>query len=412
MASIGWIDFTKSEKNRVTTVLSMLRPEGRVDELGIGAVRDALADLLFPGLSTVQTRAKYFYIIPNILWAYSKLKPAQKSKKPLARFLQDNEKELMYRLAEHYKFQEGNGVIGISKRRGESLERYPSVIYWNGLNTFKFIQYNDYSLGNYLNAFRKYNIDDDTNYVPTGDDSPADDGDAGFQNTMGIHAPYNSKILEIENLELSEEEAEDFTERIIRCTPDTLLSELISNTELSDLFRNLTYSGRDGFINFAPQAIDSIENTQLKKVIELAHDFSLCMYGAHCTYNQAIQQQLKSDEEFEEDWELWREKLKRGLLNKEALTIDALWKIAPGMKTINYNFIGDWLQLINENKLEGNKRFSLVENHEYLNKKFKARLRNRKLEDCKPGVWLGFDYLDYRFGNARTILNDIITAGN
>lgn len=32
------------------------------DELGIGTVRDAFADALFPGTSTIQTRAHYFLI--------------------------------------------------------------------------------------------------------------------------------------------------------------------------------------------------------------------------------------------------------------------------------------------------------------------------------------------------------------
>ena len=37
------------------------------DELGIGVVRDALSDLMFPGTSTVQTRATYFLLVP---WCY------------------------------------------------------------------------------------------------------------------------------------------------------------------------------------------------------------------------------------------------------------------------------------------------------------------------------------------------------
>lgn len=61
MATIGWIDFSKNDKDRVGSILDMLRPEGMVDELGMGIIRDALANELFPGISTIQTRAKYFF---------------------------------------------------------------------------------------------------------------------------------------------------------------------------------------------------------------------------------------------------------------------------------------------------------------------------------------------------------------
>jgi len=37
------------------------------DELGIGQVRDAFSDLLFPGTSTLHTRARYLLIVP---WCY------------------------------------------------------------------------------------------------------------------------------------------------------------------------------------------------------------------------------------------------------------------------------------------------------------------------------------------------------
>lgn len=64
---LGWIDFSKNERNKVLNVIHLLDEPGAVDELGIGAIRDAFADYFFPGTSTVQTRAKYFLIVPYIL---------------------------------------------------------------------------------------------------------------------------------------------------------------------------------------------------------------------------------------------------------------------------------------------------------------------------------------------------------
>lgn len=41
---LGWIDFSKDERNKVLNVIHLLDEPGAVDELGIGAVRDAFAD--------------------------------------------------------------------------------------------------------------------------------------------------------------------------------------------------------------------------------------------------------------------------------------------------------------------------------------------------------------------------------
>lgn len=83
---IGWIDFSSTERERVSQVLSMLQEKGTLDELGIGQIRDAFADQLFPGFSTIQTRAKYFVTIPYIFHDYRKLEPHERPP-PLAEYI-------------------------------------------------------------------------------------------------------------------------------------------------------------------------------------------------------------------------------------------------------------------------------------------------------------------------------------
>lgn len=61
---LGWIDFSKNERNKVLTVLDLLSEQGTLDELGIAPIRDGFANLFFPGTSTIQTRAKYFFLVP------------------------------------------------------------------------------------------------------------------------------------------------------------------------------------------------------------------------------------------------------------------------------------------------------------------------------------------------------------
>ena len=64
---LGWIDFSKSERSNVLSVLELLSEQGTLDELGIAPIRDGFSELLFPGTTTIQTRAKYFFIVPYAL---------------------------------------------------------------------------------------------------------------------------------------------------------------------------------------------------------------------------------------------------------------------------------------------------------------------------------------------------------
>lgn len=55
---LGWIDFSKEDRQKAFDVINLLSEQGAVDELGIGVIRDAFANYFFPGTSTIQTRAK------------------------------------------------------------------------------------------------------------------------------------------------------------------------------------------------------------------------------------------------------------------------------------------------------------------------------------------------------------------
>ena len=64
---LGWIDFSKEDRQKAFDVINLLSEQGAVDELGIGVIRDAFANYFFPGTSTIQNRAKYFLIVPYVL---------------------------------------------------------------------------------------------------------------------------------------------------------------------------------------------------------------------------------------------------------------------------------------------------------------------------------------------------------
>ena len=70
ISSLSWADYSERERRKALDVIEQFRDEDTRDELGIGTARDALADLLFPGTSTVQTRARDFLFVP---WTYLRL---------------------------------------------------------------------------------------------------------------------------------------------------------------------------------------------------------------------------------------------------------------------------------------------------------------------------------------------------
>src|SRR3954447_2025114 len=64
MSALTWLDFSADEQRRTREILRLFEEKESRDELGIGQVRDAFSDLLFPGTSVLLTRARYFLIIP------------------------------------------------------------------------------------------------------------------------------------------------------------------------------------------------------------------------------------------------------------------------------------------------------------------------------------------------------------
>jgi len=69
--TLTWLDTSEKDRCRTLEFIDTFGERDTRDELGIGVVRDAFFDLMFPGTSTVQTRATYFLLVP---WWYLKAK--------------------------------------------------------------------------------------------------------------------------------------------------------------------------------------------------------------------------------------------------------------------------------------------------------------------------------------------------
>src|SRR4051812_44875371 len=124
-SSISWLDYSERDRRRAIEVIKLFEEKSTGDELGVGSVRDAFADRLFPGLSTIQSRAKYFLLVP---WTYLFLEQRQVSSREIALRARQVEIGLIDALAES---DDSYGVIGILARK--PLKNLPSRVYWQGL---------------------------------------------------------------------------------------------------------------------------------------------------------------------------------------------------------------------------------------------------------------------------------------
>jgi hypothetical protein len=405
MATIGWIDFSKNDKDRVGSILDMLRPEGMVDELGMGTIRDALANQLFPGISTIQTRAKYFFIIPYILYDYQATKPAQRRGKTPSKFLEDKEYEIMWRLGDYYrsiaedtKTRESFGVIGITKVKPQKIVRRPSAIYWNGLYTYQFINTNGLAAESFLRQSVNPSMESLLSSVQQGDYSTGDDADAEHENVFKIRVSPKLNWNENLTLDLDKTEAEFFRSRILSIAKGKLISELLQQDKLWEI-----YIQAEDFMQFARAALSLTLSDKLKAILILAHDFSELMYGAHLAYNCQLHHKVFNSEHYDEDFKEWIDGIEDSMLDYSNFNPDVLTANRESTK----RFVQDWWKQIQNGCKDVKKRDTLIEQQEAMVKGSKARLRWKKTDDVKENNWLGLRYFDYRFFQARTILRDI-----
>ena len=144
---LGWIDFSKSERSKILSVLDLLQENGTLDELGIAPVRDGFSNIFFPGTSTIQTRAKYFLIVPYAL------KDLERSSEVNPNVLRRTLDAIERDCGEQLLAQNRNeiGIIGgRSLLRGQWVKRAPVEIYWNGLRQYRIFTGGNLTLTEYL----------------------------------------------------------------------------------------------------------------------------------------------------------------------------------------------------------------------------------------------------------------------
>ncbi|MDE6574628.1 MAG: hypothetical protein K2L84_04790 [Muribaculaceae bacterium] len=232
---LGLVSFNQEALNRANKVMKLLQGQGTVDELGLGRIRDAFSNTMFPGMSVLQTHAKYFLLLPAL---YAHLEKTRIADVREARsIVRDSEIKMTYRLIDG-SAKDTVGIIGADMlRQGEGYVKYdPTYVYQAGMETYGLIPHggNIYATiaersAIYQNSPKKIRGSEDGF-----DDSNDLTGNRQIFITCGEN--YGFETREPLDIALSSQEAKFLKQKIVTSTPGSLLSYLLD----SGLYENVT----------------------------------------------------------------------------------------------------------------------------------------------------------------------------
>lgn len=393
---LGWIDFSKTERNKILSVLDLLSENGTLDELGIAPIRDGFANLFFPGTSTIQTRAKYFFLVP---YALKELELSNETNpNRFLRALNETEKMCGETLLEINPNE--NGIIGKrSLQSGKWVKRTPADIYWAGLRKYGIFTGGNISLSEYARAScaiknQKSNLTKLGNRNDSAEENETDDKNAGNIFKMQFwKMPLYQRVWRDEiQMSLTKEEGEFLREQIISTCPDSMLSYILENrmTEILDLEN---FSDLGAIINKFPK--------QMQDEYMLALSFSDFLFVARTLYNIIISdgQNVQANDIFEE--------LKETMAELAEIDIDLIFAKLYIYKTDLKNFIKKLQDCMCNNDVEEMKK--VIKAREIM-LKGQSRAKTAHPGEFNPNDWIGGGELDYRFNNAKTIIRDIFES--
>lgn len=260
-STIAWLDTSADEQRRVREMIALFAQQESRDELGIGQIRDAISELIFPGTSVLQTRARYFLLVP---WSYQ-----YASRRGSGSTVRARAERIERGLVEVLVKSDDQGVIG--RRAGAAVKNLPSVIFWSGLVSYQILT-------------RDVSPEQLTGAVVTGDDA-----DELVHRRVGEWHPTLPAIPDrfprslddgtgLRPLELRRHEAEWLRERMMESSRGTLLAYLVQADSAPD--PDASKPWEDPLCRRAP--------AEPLRVLEHARLFSLIMNGAALAYNLLV----------------------------------------------------------------------------------------------------------------------------
>ncbi len=409
--NIGWVDFSSEARKQARDALAALEEKGAVDELGIGILRDAFAAALFPGTSTIQTRAKYFALVPCCV------RLALKTTKGRIRAeLREIEKKCCAQMWKECGYDEKARVIGMRNvKRGDWILRTPSEIYWVGLRTMGILR-TDTPRGVWLAHAARLAMESGGvgKRGTQREEGVEDDEDTHLSGWLGdwelpgevyrhFSRAYEKEVL---SPDLTPDEAAFLRERILSAegTKDSLLAWCLKNGVPDGMGDERAASeGQSPFGRFA-RSIRHHVTGPIAEWIDLALAFNRLVFPAKVLYNKMLDVPGLPVSAAN----LWRRiepRIPEWMDSIDLGTIFARCGLPPLHPLARFlTSLREVFRMADFATAE-----KLIEKRETdIKRKVRAKLNHR--EKVEPGTWVGGGWLDYRLGIASRILRDIKAA--
>lgn len=397
MSSLAWVASSEAERRRTLDVIRALSDPTTVDDLGLRRITIALSDVLFPGTTTIQTRARYFLLVP---WLYLRLERKTPIPNP-----GDRLRTLEAKLIDALLRGSAEGEVGIiGSERGAKTLRLPAEIYWHGLSAWGIRLYD----GDYHRLLASADLtqtqrDEDGAQLP-GASSPRWDP---------ALPPAPADLLSSTSMDLEKHEAEYLLHRITVSVRDSVLADLAT---IEHRLPEVAAAW-----DLPPAILDQL-GPRSRDALERAEMFSLAMHGAYLLYNLTLCEEIgervdDAREKHEHSWDEWTAELshRERVLTSWFDQLPRFWELATSSNpripsARESDFIARWCQLVATHStaelLGSSEARALVRERERQAKGANGRFFNPSAREAWEGS-VGTARLDFRWRLVQRLLDDI-----
>jgi Family of unknown function (DUF6361) len=390
---IAWLDASREDQRRMREIVNLFSQAESRDELGLGQVRDTFSDALFPGTSTLHTRARYLLFVP---WCFTDAAARSGTAARAERRAAENERALIGGLRE---LGATDGLIG--RVAGVAVKTLPSALYWGALR-----QYGILRVAEPLDAL--------------GIAAPADPGqDELTDRPFSAWAPTLPPVPPgfprhpQTGFELSRAEAGWLQERLLASTEGTLLHHLASDGHRPQ--RGWAAPWEDPACYTSPP--------QVLALLEHARLFSLAVQGAAFLYNLLIAERYEAArhtrvrnpvQHYRDRLAEWAKECQGQDGTLSGWDRRVFWhlirELNPTVRPATHRFLDLWFDWVCRLDLDGaaddRALRGLVASRERLQKGTQSRLVNDRLLASWSGQ-AGTGRLTYRWAQVNRMLQDL-----
>jgi len=397
---IAWLDASSEDQRRMREIVNLFSERESRDELGIGQARDAISDLLWPGTSTLFTRARYFLFIP---WCFRAAAEKYNDVAKATALEDRHERRLISALI---AAGEKDGVIGGNVRA--ALKTLPASLYWGGMRTHGIL--NDANLSREDAIIAE--VDRAHSRRPASPEYEDDDAPwhAGAFHTTLPTVPSGFPDDVPAGFAMSRSEAGWLRDRMLSSAPGTMLEYALQHRPE----RNSATPWEDTVLRLA--------DGEQANVLKDARRFSTLMNGASLLYNLLLAEAYEREgfTRVDKPADQYRSRL-TDWSEQPGLTLDiATWDRGgfwtrvlqqnPNVNPRSRRFIDGWLDLLADaepSELAGNEAArTFIAKREEEHKRAQSRLKNNRLLQAWLGS-AGSNPLVYRWPQVRPVLQDI-----